>query len=90
MTKGYMQLQSKVSSGLPVHMYEYPLPHFLILSNKHAQLIQSLESENKSTFQRKLMALKAKFTKQYLTGFSLYFQKLLGLNEERRSKLTIA
>jgi CRISPR/Cas system-associated endonuclease Cas1 len=46
--------------------------HLRPLSDKYVDLIKGVESRDRLTFQRKLMTLESKFTKQYFRGiFSL-------------------
>ncbi|MDQ1279303.1 MAG: CRISPR-associated endonuclease Cas1 [Thermoproteota archaeon] len=49
--------------------------HLRPLSEKYLQLIVSIDSEDKETFQRKLMAIESKFIKQYFEQIFTLFPK---------------
>ena len=49
--------------------------HLKPLSDKYVQLIMNIESEDKSTFRRKLMAIESKFTKKYFDQIFKLFPK---------------
>lgn len=51
--------------------------HLRLLSDKYVQLIQAIDSEYKSTLQRKLMAIEARFTKEYFDQIFTLFPESL-------------
>jgi CRISPR-associated endonuclease Cas1 len=51
--------------------------HLRTLSDKYVQLILSIESDNKETFRKKLMAMESKFTKQYFDQIFTLFPELI-------------
>jgi CRISPR-associated protein Cas1 len=51
--------------------------HLRPLSDKYVQMIMSIESEDKSTLQRKLMSIESKFTKQYFDQIFTLFPEAI-------------
>jgi len=60
--------------------------HLRPLSDRYAQLIMSIESEDKETFRRKLMAIESKFTKQYFDQIFMLFPKSIRPNGRKTFK----